>query len=145
DVSVFPALYDKLGEGEFPGLRSLLIATASLVFLGACGSQKPETAASAPKSAPPAVAAEPVAPATPVSDPGVPAKKPVSKRLASGTTIPIVLLEAIDSDVPYQMPFITGRVDEDVKGADGGLAIPSGSRALMVPSIQGKLEGKSRL
>lgn len=51
----------------------------------------------------------------------------------------------MDSDVPYQSPFVTGVVDSDVKGADGGLAIPAGARALIVPSIQGKLGGKSRL
>jgi len=133
----------------------ILLSVGLALLLLACGSPSVDktAAASAGSSATsvatatpaasvsaPAVAAAPPAPAAPA-----PSAVPVSKTLSAGTNIPIVLLEALDSDVPYLSPFVTGAVDHDVMGADGRLAIPAGARVLMIPSIQGKGGSISRL
>ena len=62
-----------------------------------------------------------------------------------GTIVPIRMLEVLDSETPVLEPFIVAKVDADVHGSDGGLALPAGSNALLTVVGMGKVKGISSL
>ena len=57
---------------------------------------------------------------------------PDSKSIAAGTPIEVELGEVVDSGAVFEPRYVLGTVLDDVKGADGRLAIPAESAALMI-------------
>ncbi len=54
-----------------------------------------------------------------------------SHGLPAGVTIPVVTLEIFDSET-VRSQFLVARIEEDVKGPDGLVALPAGTAALVV-------------
>lgn len=102
-------------------LRTIVITILCAAFLSGCGSSKTQSPASP-------VIDHGLAQPPPPDDPALktPLAKPESHTLAAGTVLQVRSLSAIDSAVNFP-GFLTGAVEEDVMGADGKLAIPSGS------------------
>jgi hypothetical protein len=55
-----------------------------------------------------------------------------STSLAAGTPVEVALVEVFDTDTSIYTQFLVGHVAADVKGSDGGIAIPAGSATLLL-------------
>lgn len=103
---------------------------AAAVFLALCGCGN-EAAKQAPSVA---------QRATQTSAAPTPAPQPqaVSNAIAAGTTVPLTLMETVDSARPFYASFVSGTVAENVMGSDGKLAIPAGANALLTVRVAGR-------
>jgi hypothetical protein len=119
-----------------------MVVTTGMLFacvmLCACGHGKPVDSVSSDKADHSGPAAEPAADAAPI-------RIPDSSGLAAGGTITLQLREVLDSDTPSREPFVLAKVPEDILGADGRLAFPAGSHALLVVRESGKLNAISEI
>jgi hypothetical protein len=106
----------------------------ALGMLSACGHGKPVDSVSTDN----ADHAQPAADAAPI-------RVPESSGLAAGSTITVQLREVLDSDTPSSEPFVLATVPDDILGADGRLAFPAGSHALIVVRAAGKRNAISEI
>jgi hypothetical protein len=124
-----------------------------LVGIQACSRTKTAPASDSKVASPAAMAGQPSAPpaaATAVaaqpsdqtgqqpSDPGHPSSGPLSKSVAKDTNISVTLNETLDSEMVFAANFVMGTISSDVKGVDGRVAIPVGSRAVIRLGVSGR-------
>ncbi len=111
----------------------------------ATGSAATSSAAALPSGTSPSAApvATPVYVAPPAS--AQTASAGVSTKLAKGAPVVVEIEETFDSEILFPRQFSFAVVGENVKGPDGGIAIPSNSPALLIVRDVGKTGGISRL
>ena len=103
-------------------LRFVLFITSLLIvalLAGGCGTAKESVASQKSEAVPPSDLFS-----SPASGSAV---QPQSHSLAAGTVVSLRLTTVVDSSIPMG-GFIMGIVTDDVKGADGRLAIPAGAQ-----------------
>ena len=107
------------------------------VFLAGCGSKTQPASPVLDRGLAQPPHLEDTAPKTPVG-------KPESRSLAAGTVLLVRSLSVVDSSVNFP-GFLPGAVDADVMGADGLLAIPSGSSVAIAVRQTGRTGAISTL
>jgi hypothetical protein len=109
---------------------------AALLLITGCGGKTAEKVSQSGPDSPLK------APALPVDTAAAQSRVNLSHAIAAGSRVHIALTSVVDSAKPKDLGFVNGRVLNDVKGADGRVAIPADCPAILFAK---RLDKKGRI